>query len=119
MVQQTIQINGYYEDEIDCTSTGSVEILPLDQRFVTIQLSLELNLVSSIITPPTISVGNNSPDYDNVLGSTSLTQTTVNDMSLYDIPASLSGSSSLRVKIIEAADASEYQIKALVTGYPE
>lgn len=119
MAQSSVAILGYYEDIIDCTSIGDVEIIYLNQRFVCMDMTIELNLVSGLVSCPTISVGTNSINYDNVLSPLLLTQTNVNDISIHRIPISLDGSSSLKVNITNAANATEYQIKVLITGYFE
>ena len=118
MTQQQIIIYSYYEDEIDCTRTGLTEILPLNQRFVATYVSLELNLVSNFTVPPRISIGADS-EFKNILNAIDLTLRQIGDIQSFYITLSLDGSQNLYINVLDAAVATQYEVKCLVSGYFE
>lgn len=60
---------------IDMTTTGNYEFLtvPLGKTYIPIRLFIELTNVSGLISVSTVSLGTNSPNYNNMIGETLLT----------------------------------------------
>jgi len=118
MVQEQIIIYGFYEDQVDCTRTGLTEILPLSQRFVINYVSLELNLVENFTVAPRISIGADS-EFKNILNAIDLTLRQIGDIQSFYTTISLDGLQNLYINVLDAAVATGYQIKCLITGYFE
>lgn len=70
-------------DFVDCTKVGVfplVKILTANNIFLPIGIQIGLVQISGLTTPPTISIGTNSPNYDNIVGQVQSPLTTLADL---------------------------------------
>jgi hypothetical protein len=106
------------------TQTGPVAIDTNDASFFRpVHIIVDLNTVSGLGTPPTISIGTNAASYNNILGLTALTSLTLNSstlqFSLSGAVASVAQNDVINVNISIGAIATTYTINVLVIGFYE
>lgn len=110
---------------IDGKSTGSTVIGTTrsngSERFYTQIAQIFLVSSSGIVTPPTISIGSNSASYNNIITDTLLSGLNTNN-DFYGFTAtgvipSLAGGTEIKVNISSGANATTYNIIALVRGF--
>lgn len=62
-------------DPLDLTSEGSVAIVDegIGQHIVVLGVRIDVKTVDSLVTPPVISIGTNSANYDNIMKDYAIT----------------------------------------------
>ena len=110
------------KQSIDCKSTGStlLYIPPVPQNLYLDQLRIVATIINTVTVSPTITIGNNSPNYDNLIGATSLTSLTGVGMVMRLAPAPtytyVGGGVGLYLKVTTAATATSFTIDCHIKG---
>lgn len=93
-------------------------------RFVPTVINMELTTVSGFVSAPSVSIGTNSTDYNNLLSITSLSFVdTANEFVVYNIedvvasPFSIAASTGIYLKVTTAAVGTTYTMRATVLGF--
>lgn len=112
----------YKARNIDGTSTGTTNLFTTQVvNFRSMQLVIDLTSVSNFVTPPTISVGTNAGNYDNILPATILTGLSAGSthilIQIEGIMPDIAQSTSVKLNISIAAVASTYTVDATIFGF--
>jgi hypothetical protein len=104
--------------EVDGEASGSVVISETgdNEEFVPITGSIEFTSASGIIAGATICIGTNSPNFDNILGATSLGLLGVSLPSLPLISIRVPENTEIRVRKITQAVATDYKFIVRLFG---
>ena len=90
-------------------------------RFHPITLVMQLTAVSGFVAVPTISLGTNASNYDNLVPATALIgMSTVNDAIAFSIVGrpypSMAAGTEIRLRVSVAANATTYVVKTMLPG---
>lgn len=108
---------------LDLTQTGATKIGTTDanNRFVPLFAHIELTAVTGFTSVPSVSVGTNSPNYDNGIPITTLTNmNTVNQMVMQqyaNLKKSVSAGTDVYVNVTTAAIATTYIGRITILGF--
>ncbi len=108
---------------IDGKTTGSTEIdtTSASLRFVPMFIQIEPTTATAVVVPSSISIGTNSPNYNDILAITALTGLTSSNIMLQLTPAALSSSlaasTGVFVKVTTGATATTFTLRVSILGF--
>src|SRR3990172_4451377 len=108
---------------IDAKVVGDTTVFttaPSFGRFYPVLVRIVLSAVSGLVTAPTVSVGTNSPNFNNIMGATPMTTlTAANDFFAFllsSVAPSVAASTAIKCRVSAGATATTYTIAAHVIG---
>lgn len=111
-----------YGCDIDGKTTGSTAIFTAPQGFVVFGIQVVNTDVTSVITPPVISVGTNSSSYNNIMSASVLTNlsgvNSVLNLGNSNPSLHIQTDDVVYCKVSVAALATTFDFQILLIGYP-
>jgi hypothetical protein len=108
--------------DVDGTTLGTTQLFVAANGFVVSQVQVVLVEVDSLTSAPTFTVGTNSPDYDNICGSTSLAALTevnnVLNVSQSNPGYHIETGDEIYVNVTGSAVTMTYDFQVILIGYP-